>query len=378
MPAKIIIINTSNLKIGGALQVAESFVQEACKITDVQFFVILGVASSELIKPEMYKAYSQLNFVTVGIQPTHSVFNLFHYRRRLSKIEKQVQPDGVITIFGPCFWKPRSRHIMGFANGYLLYEDTYFFSIWKDWKTLRYKLIKLIRRSLLRSEANYYWTETEESKARLAAFLKKPQNKIIAISNNCSNYFRCGNYMVFENLPTKKSIRLLYVSSYYPHKGFELIPPILAKLQETGIGVEMIVTIAEEEYKRIFSGCNNVINLGTIDPKYCPYLYLQSDIVFAPTLLEIFSAVYPEAMYMQKPIITTDLPFARNICGNAALYFNPELVEDAVEKIQQLIFDSNLRQQLIANGLERLKSFDLPEDRFRKILNRLLENVSTD
>ena len=71
---------------------------------------------------------------------------------------------------------------------------------------------------------------------------------------------------------------------------------------------------------------------------------------------------------MQKPILTTDLPFARDICGNAALYFDPESVEDAVEKIQQLITDSQLKAQLITNGLERLKAFDLPEERFQKIL----------
>ena len=76
---------------------------------------------------------------------------------------------------------------------------------------------------------------------------------------------------------------------------------------------------------------------------------------------------------MQKPILTTDLPFARDICGAAALYFNPESVEDAAEKIQQLIVDSELRLRLIANGLKRLKAFDLPEERFRKILSVLLE-----
>lgn len=37
-----------------------------------------------------------------------------------------------------------------------------------------------------------------------------------------------------------------------------------------------------------------------------------------PSLLECFTATYPEAMRMERPIVTTDLAFAQGLCGEAA------------------------------------------------------------
>lgn len=371
-----IIINTANLQKGGALQVAASFIQEASKVRDIDFHVILGVASSKVVNPNEYATSKNIIFHYVNLVPTQSILNFFKFRKRMSKIEKKINPKGVITAFGPCYWKPQSPHIMGFANGYLLYEDTYFFTVWQGWKAWKYKLKKKIQQFLLKREARLYWTETEDSKKRLSAFIGIPLMYITVASNNCSNFFRETPYKLLDRLPTKKATRLLYISSYYSHKGFELIPPILDILIEKNIEVELLLTINSFDFERLFAGYPNVINLGQVNPRYCPYLYEVSDIVFIPTLLEVFSAVYPEAMYSKKPILTTDLPFARDICGDAALYFDPVSPKDATKKIQQLLNNADLGNRLIANGLARLKMFDLPEERFRKILNVLLKGLT--
>ena len=68
----------------------------------------------------------------------------------------------------------------------------------------------------------------------------------------------------------------------------------------------------------------------------CPKLYNQADAMFLPTLLETFSASYPEAMKMERPILTSDLDFAKDICGDAALYFNPLDSYDIANKIKTI------------------------------------------
>lgn len=369
---KTIIINTANLQKGGALQVAASFVDEASRVPSVNFVVILGKASSDTIIPEHYIHFTHLKFYKVNLLPTQSPLHYIQFGRALSRIEKEVNPDAVITIFGPCYWKPQARHIMGFANGYLLYDDTYFFKIWSGWRSWKFNLKKKFHQYLLKREADLLWTETEDSRKRLAKFVDMPLQRIVVASNNCSNFFRSESKEVFRDLPKSKATRLLYVSSYYPHKGFELIPPVLEILKKRAIDVEIILTIRNDDYQRIFGGLDNVINLGPVNPKYCPDLYRQSNIIFAPTLLETFTAVYPEAMYSQIPIVTTDLPFARDICRDAALYFDPASPADAADKIQQLIEDENLRNRLIHNGLNRVEDFDLPEARFQKVLKAVL------
>ena len=59
--------------------------------------------------------------------------------------------------------------------------------------------------------------------------------------------------------------------------------------------------------------------LGKININQCPHLYVQSDAVFLPTLLECFSASYAEAMLMKKPIITSDLGFAHCAAASQAM-----------------------------------------------------------
>lgn len=44
-----------------------------------------------------------------------------------------------------------------------------------------------------------------------------------------------------------------------------------------------------------------------------------------PTVLEVFSATYPEAMAL--PIVTSDLDFARDICDNAYMNLLSHLVQ---------------------------------------------------
>src|SRR5690606_31883324 len=100
----------------------------------------------------------------------------------------------------------------------------------------------------------------------------------------------------------------------------------------------------------------------------CPSLYRQSDFMFLPTLLECFTATYPEAMCMDTPILTSDLPFARSICGSAAEYFNPLSPKDIGDKIFNLSHDTVKVEELIKMGRKQLLLFDNSKQRADKYL----------
>ena len=99
-----------------------------------------------------------------------------------------------------------------------------------------------------------------------------------------------------------------------------------------------------------------------------PSLYKQCDIVFQPSLLECFSASYPEAMRMCKPLVVPDLPFATGLCGNAAFYFEPKSTDDASEKIYQLALDSQLINKLVTEGTTQLRKYDDYKQRASKLI----------
>ena len=91
--------------------------------------------------------------------------------------------------------------------------------------------------------------------------------------------------------------------------------------------------------------------------------------MFLPTLVESFSANYPEAMKMEVPILTSNLPFATSLCGNAALYFNPLSASDIGETILQLANSRDMQQQLIHNGKEKLLSFPTAQQRAQQYIS---------
>ncbi len=122
---------------------------------------------------------------------------------------------------------------------------------------------------------------------------------------------------------------------------------------------------------------SKIVNIGPIMPKECASLYDECDALILPTLLECFSANYAEAMFMKKPILTTDLPFAKTVCGDAALYFAALNENDAVDKVIKLVNDPYLRVQLIKKGNLRLEKFLNAKARANliiSIVNDILEN----
>ena len=68
-------------------------------------------------------------------------------------------------------------------------------------------------------------------------------------------------------------------------------------------------------------------------------------------------------MKMEIPILTSHFSFAKSICENSALYFDPLDADDVVLKIMRIINDKELSARLVKNGRERLKAFGNAETR---------------
>jgi len=80
--------------------------------------------------------------------------------------------------------------------------------------------------------------------------------------------------------------------------------------------------------------------------------------VFAlPSLYEGFSLSALEAMAAGVPVISSDRAALPEVCGDAALCFDPMDVDAMAASLVMILSDSELRSRLIANGTENLKRF---------------------
>ena len=65
----------------------------------------------------------------------------------------------------------------------------------------------------------------------------------------------------------------------------------------------------------------NVVELGTVPYRSLHHLYRASDIYVSPAYAESFAHPLLESMSSGLPLVASDLPVHREICGDAATYF---------------------------------------------------------
>jgi glycosyltransferase involved in cell wall biosynthesis len=207
--------------------------------------------------------------------------------------------------------------------------------------------------------------QTDDINERLRKFLET--DKVYTVSNTCgSRYF---DPEVFpDKLPGRREgeFRLLTLSAWYHHKHLEVIPRVVAALpEEMKQRVCFVLTLPDEDFVAHFPGeaRQNIVNIGPVPIEEGPSLYRECDAMFLPTLLECFSASYAEAMAMERPVLTSDLGFARTVCGDAAVYFDPMDPADIVEKICTLVRSEGLRRDLVEKGRARLGAFGTARSR---------------
>lgn len=369
-----LIINTSSLFSGGGVQVALSFIQECRRFIGNEFHVFLCASVEEQLNKEEYPE----NFKFYSIDRKKNILqNIFYLRNKLSSLEKQIKPDCVFSIFGPSYWSPRSPHLLGFATGHYIYPESSFFKRIPLKEKLLWGIKKKIHVFFYRRNSKYYHVETSDAKARLCKLLNCEEENVYIVSNTYNKYF--DDYQDTDSVPAllpKKEeenfIRMLILSAFYQHKNLNILNDVIPLLRYRGVtNIQFITTLP----KSILDGNEfsdeaktMIFNYGFIPSKDCPQLYSECDFVFLPSLIECFSANYPEAMKMNKPIITSNLPFAHSICGDAALYIDPLDPEDIACKITELINDINLQKQLIENGQNRLRNFPSANERASKYL----------
>lgn len=360
-----LLINTSNLKKGGAIQVAHSFLNEIKTNAKHDFHVVLSLIISKQITTAEYPS----NFKFYEYTHKQKFISIVNGRDKfLDKLESELSPDCVLSIFGTAGWRPKAPHIMGIANGWWYYPDS------PAWNKLSLidkcskKIAHKIRKKQAKKEASHIVVETNDAKQRVNKYLNIPLDNISVVSNTYNQVFDNINGMFNNNNDNKcDTFKLITVSEYYTHKNLEFIQAIASRLTKND-NIIFYVTLRDEVFNSLFTDTSNIRNLGHIKIERLPDIYSQIDAAFIPTLMETFSASYPEAMKMGKPILTSDLSFAHDICGDAALYFTPSDIDDTLDKIKTLINSHSLQNKLKLNGFAQLSKFETSASRAQKYL----------
>lgn len=319
-----LLINASNLYVGGGVQVAISVLEE---LSDSSFSFIAAVS------PVVYSQLSEdAASCCIVINSSPSKMLNFKARRQLDDIVKKNDISVVFTIFGPSYWSPKNaKHAIGFALPWLIYDVKYTYNKLNFKEKFKFRILKLLQPYYFKKNADLIFTETDDVNERVTKLLSFDKKKVYTVSNTLNGLFKNSgsyDYSILDRLPAKNldDIWLVTISHNYPHKNLEVIRELITILPSC---YKFILTVSSDFSQLVpKEHRERVITIGNATLSQCAPLYEVCDGLFMPTLLECFSASYLEAMYMKKIIFTSDLPFAHTVCKDAAFYFAPHDVEN--------------------------------------------------
>jgi len=273
------------------------------------------------------------------------------------KVSKEYISKGDYDIFHPTYYDPYFLDYIGKKPFFLTIHDM-IHEIYPDMFPLKDETSK--RKKLLAEKATKIIAVSENTKKDIIRFFSIDTNKIEVIYHGAPfDMNSSGNDKINIDLPEKY---ILFVGSRGGYKNFDLfvevITLLLAKdneLKVVCVGGGKFKEIEKEKFKRL-----NIINKiyqYSVNDDILSYLYKKAIVFVFPSLYEGFGIPILEAFSCGCPVIASNTSSLPEVAGDAAIYFDPTDKLSVSSSIQKVIYDSNLRNQLIYKGYQRVKEF---------------------
>ncbi len=154
-----------------------------------------------------------------------------------------------------------------------------------------------------------------------------------------------------------------YVGDIRPYKNLENSIRAFAKADLD----DVIFIIAGKRDERYFPALtrtvadlslgNRVVFVDYIAGDELPHFYGNALALFFPSLYEGFGLPPLEAMAMGTPVITTRMASLPEVCGDAAVYVNPDDIEAMAGALKEIATNNTQRKTYSEKSLQRAKLF---------------------
>jgi glycosyltransferase involved in cell wall biosynthesis len=172
---------------------------------------------------------------------------------------------------------------------------------------------------------------------------------------------------------TAGAFRILFVSHYNYYRNFETLVRAIAisKAHFHPRKIRLILTckLASGENPGSYHADqaaalveslelrDEVKELGAVPYAALQHLYRNCDVYATPAYAETFAHPLVEAMASGLPVIASDLPVHREICGDAALYFPRFSAEDLADRIMRVSGSAECQKEMRQLGLSMLTNW---------------------
>lgn len=365
-----LLINASNLHVGGGVQVATSIIGELTRLPALPSGLV--VWASDVVNTNLSKLGYDLSAL-----PNYEVVNSFGLKLVCSPLLRRLQDfDVVLTVFGPLYvWKLTAANITGFAQPWIIYPDNEIYHA-SGWRQRLLGRLKFWLQAAFFRRADMLLVELEHVRQGLLRQGIGAASSVRVVHNCLSSlYLSPDNWQPVAVADIVSDVRLGFVGRNYAHKNTRIFPALIDILRRVhGIKVSIYVTFTNEEWAACDAPFRAAVsNVGPLFVAQCPSFYRSMDAVIFPSLLECFSATPLEAMAMERPLFASDRPFNHDVCAEHAYYFDPMNPADAADKIAVYLRDINQKITRLKAAREHALSFSNASDRSRQYLEFLVE-----
>lgn len=158
---------------------------------------------------------------------------------------------------------------------------------------------------------------------------------------------------------------LSVISCVKYHNIINLLYAFKILIRDTDIRLVLVLQILDKDYfleikkfiKNNFLG-SQIIIFSDVNINQLPKVYKNADLYVFTSYCEVFGLTSLEAMSKEIPVVISNRSALPEINGNAALYFDPDNINEIKNSLKKALLEKSLRKTLIKNGRERLKKFD--------------------
>lgn len=208
-------------------------------------------------------------------------------------------------------------------------------------------------------------TVSQATKEEIVAHLKIKPEKIVVTYEGVDAGIQNSELRIKNDQKFPKESYFLYVGNAYPHKNLNNLIKAFTKLIEEEKLKTKLVFVGKEDYfyKRLKNSIKNslkesVIFLHNVNDKDLAYLYKNAKACIMPSLMEGFGLPVLEAMANKCLVLASDIYSHREICREAAVYFDPLNVNDIFEKMKLVCLnDLNNFSKIVEDGFTQSRKF---------------------
>jgi glycosyltransferase involved in cell wall biosynthesis len=370
-----IVINDISATAGGGITTTRNYLNQLQKMgREHQFFVFVPVSH----KAAYQNLAEHIHLETSDFASKSFFHRLLWEQYWLPRFIKKRGIDVLVTTnFG--LLRPPCKQILRNRNA--LYFSEYFEEDLRRRKLYRTLLENRLRRALAlasirASDVNIVPTTAFGKQIQERGFLENLQFTTVPHGFDVE-FFTQSQVPLSDNILKRLKWgetykRILFVSHYNYFRNFETLIRAIPSLKKQFDEPVMIVLTTRIERGAVHGGYDSTYAAELIDAlqvrpdiamlDVVPYeqvhhLYKCCDLVVCPSYAETFGHPMVEAMASERPVVAANLPVHREVCQDAAVYFEVFDECELAERCVQVLKHPELYRQLQANGAKRVQEF---------------------